>query len=334
LTPVRKRPSPKAVDMPYLIGTDEAGYGPNLGPLVISATLWHTPDGVREDDLYTTLAGVVSRHGTPDSAARVPIADSKSLYKAAGSLQALECGVLTAWRAIGLDPVDWRAAWAQAAPSSLAALDCDPWYADFELSLPLHHDSASLERLADIFLQALRAADVRLLNVRSVIVPPEQFNGELDRWGNKATVLSTLTLDLVRAILPAGDGQCVFVSCDKHGGRQRYADLLQAAFPEYLVEIYGECRSHSLYRWGPAASRFECRFLEKAERLLPVALASMASKYLRELAMLAFNAFWRQHLPNLRPTAGYPEDARRFRDEIAACQQRLGIADRILWRNR
>ena len=24
----------------YLIGTDEAGYGPNLGPLVISATVW------------------------------------------------------------------------------------------------------------------------------------------------------------------------------------------------------------------------------------------------------------------------------------------------------
>ena len=321
--------------MPYLIGTDEAGYGPNLGPLVISATLWHTPDGVREDDLYTTLARVVSRHGAPDAAvARVPIADSKSLYKSSGSLQALECGVLTAWRAIGLQPVDWREAWAQAAPHSLAALDRDPWYADFELRLPLHHDSASLERLVGIFLQELRDADVQLLNVRSVIVSPEQFNGELDRWGNKATVLSTLTLDLIKAILPAEDGRNVFVSCDKHGGRQRYADLLQAAFPEYLVEIYGECRSHSLYRWGPAARRFECRFLEKAERLLPVALASMASKYLRELAMLAFNAFWRQHLPGLRPTAGYPEDARRFRDEIAACQQRLGIADRILWRNR
>ena len=26
--------------MPYLVGTDEAGYAPNLGPLVISATVW------------------------------------------------------------------------------------------------------------------------------------------------------------------------------------------------------------------------------------------------------------------------------------------------------
>lgn len=321
--------------MAYLIGTDEAGYGPNLGPLVISATLWHTPEGLREDDLYTALACVVSRKGDPDSAfVRVPIADSKSLYKSSGTLQSLECGVLTALRALGLRPANWREAWVQAAPHSLAALDRDPWYADFELKLPLHHDSAALERLADLFLQELRGAEIQLVNVRSVIVSPEQFNGELDRWGNKATVLSTLTLNLIKAILPAEDGQKVFVSCDKHGGRQRYAELLQAVFPDYLVEIYGESRSHSLYRWGPASRRFECRFLEKAERLLPVALASMVSKYLRELAMLAFNAFWRQHLPGLQPTAGYPEDACRFREEIAACQQRLGIADRILWRNR
>lgn len=321
--------------MTYLIGTDEAGYGPNLGPLVISASLWSVPDPLRGEDLYSVLADVVSRHGADDAPRRqVPIADSKTLYHAAGGLRALECGVLTALRAIGLRPADWRAVWAAAAPHSLADLDRAPWYADFQLPLPQHHRATDLDCLADRFLQGLGEAGVRLLGVRSLPVSPERFNDEVDRWGNKATVLSTLTLELIKTILPAEDGHDVCVSCDKHGGRQRYAEFLQAAFPEYLVEIHGECRSHSLYRWGPARRRLEFCFLEKAERLLPVALASMASKYLRELAMLAFNAFWRQHLPQLRPTAGYPEDARRFRREIAACQQQLGIADRQLWRNR
>ncbi len=30
--------------MAYLIGTDEAGYAPNLGPLIISCTVWHVAD--------------------------------------------------------------------------------------------------------------------------------------------------------------------------------------------------------------------------------------------------------------------------------------------------
>ena len=75
-------------------------------------------------------------------------------------------------------------------------------------------------------------------------------------------------------------------------------------------------------------------FLEKGERMLPTALASMTAKYLRELAMRPFNAFWRRHIPGLKPTAGYPADARRFLDDIRLMQRRLGIEDRDLWRER
>ena len=45
---------------------------------------------------------------------------------------------------------------------------------------------------------------------------------------------------------------------------------------------------------------------------MPAALASMTSKYLRELAMRAFNEFWCGRVHDLAPTAGYPRDARRF----------------------
>jgi hypothetical protein len=76
----------------------------------------------------------------------------------------------------------------------------------------------------------------------------------------------------------------------------------------------------------------EVSFEVRAESYLPAALASMASKYLRELAMAALNAFWSARVPGLRRTAGYPQDASRFKSDIAAAQAELGIDDRMLWR--
>ena len=40
--------------MPYLVGTDEAGYGPNLGPLVVSATVWRV-DSLHNKDVFGQL---------------------------------------------------------------------------------------------------------------------------------------------------------------------------------------------------------------------------------------------------------------------------------------
>ena len=98
--------------MRYLIGTDEAGYGPNLGPLVISATVWEVPDEVGVDDLYRRLGEVVALKaaaGSPSSAgnttgrasratqpARVVMADSKAIYSNGKGLRQLETGLLAA----------------------------------------------------------------------------------------------------------------------------------------------------------------------------------------------------------------------------------------------
>ena len=47
--------------MPYLIGADEAGYGPNLGPLVVSASVWCVAEPTTGYDLYQRLKGVVCK---------------------------------------------------------------------------------------------------------------------------------------------------------------------------------------------------------------------------------------------------------------------------------
>ncbi len=147
-------------------------------------------------------------------------------------------------------------------------------------------------------------------------------------------MLSRLTLELIRELLPQVPDAPAHVCCDKHGGRNNYHRLLQETFCDSVVEVHGESRARSVYRMGPTDCRVEVQFHVGAERFLSVALASMVSKYLRELAMQAFNDFWCRHVPDLRPTAGYPTDARRFKNAIEAMRDQLGIDDRLLWRCR
>jgi hypothetical protein len=76
-------------------------------------------------------------------------------------------------------------------------------------------------------------------------------------------------------------------------------------------------------------------FCEKAEsQCLPVAVASMLSKYIREALMVRFNAFWKQHLPDVTPTAGYYQDGSRFLADIHDKRLELGIPDDLLIRAR
>lgn len=321
--------------MSYLIGTDEAGYGPNLGPLVITATVWHAPNEMADGDLYERLDGIVSRKPPRRlDLSSIPIADSKALYKPSGGLGVLERGVLSTLAAAGITLSNWREVWTAVAPGSESHIAAIPWYGTFDRELPVDADRERVECLSERFQRRIGEIGVRLVTVRSIAVFPEMFNDLVDQLGSKGAVLSGLTIDLVKQLLaPLGD-EAILVQCDKHGGRNKYGPLLQNAFPDHLVEIRGEGRSQSVYRWGPPNRRVEARFVAKGESFLPSALASMVSKYLRELAMMAFNQFWKERVPSLKPTAGYPGDAGRFRADIAACQTRLKIADRVLWRNR
>jgi hypothetical protein len=321
--------------MACLVGTDEAGYGPNLGPLVITATAWRVPGATFDTDLYELLGGAVSAEPVADGETRrVRIADSKILFRPGGGLGALERGVLSALRVTGAAPRCWRDVLGTLDPQSGGELDAEPWYADYEAAVPQDVAPEQMEQLAASLRKGLDDAGAALLAVRSIIVFPRRLNDLVDRCGGKGAVLSLLTVSLVRQLVLSAGDDCVLVHCDKHGGRNKYGPVLQEAFPEHWVQVLRESRDMSLYRWGPPARRVQMRFVAQGERYLPSALASMASKYARELAMQAFNDFWRRRIPGLKPTAGYPLDARRFRSEIRFAFAELGVGERTLWRNR
>ena len=317
----------------YLIGTDEAGLGPNLGPLVIAATVWELDDPVEFAQLDARLSGIVRRDLSPKSEPDRSwlIADSKDLFGGTRGWEHLERGVSIAWGLLRQPLTSWRELWSRCTGDSTRELLTQPWHATFDEPLPRACDRAELVEQVEQVRQGLDEAGVRLrgLHVRAVF--PDEFNRLIDVTQNKSTLLSALSLELVGqalAELPAGP---THIQCDKHGGRDRYLSLLQPRV-ESLVEVVREGADESVYRWRHARQHVEIGFRPRSERYLSVALASMTAKYLRETALRAFNAFWCSRIADLKPTAGYPVDARRFKQQIAAEQQRLGIDDALLWR--
>jgi len=375
--------------MGILIGMDEAGYGPNYGPLVVAATAWEFPDEVpaparartlasgaspnrsplrtapsrtqsairnpkseinSPPDLYRILRTVVAKKA---SERRIAIADSKALFSPGLGLRQLERGLHAVLSTLQQSASCWSTIvnYCGADPAGHHKTTC--WPHDFDCQLPIDATADELERLANRFATTCDTAGVRPLLVRARLTYPAQFNDLVDHHGSKGAALSHITVGLLREVidsiplpcrerqgeglLPAPSPQLpapIFAVCDKHGGRNFYAALLQHHFSEHWIEPVHESRTESRYEWGPPESRTRVAFRMNGEQFLPTALASMTAKYLRELSMRAFNEFWTTHVPNIRPTAGYPNDSSRFRKDIATKQRELKIDDRVIWRNR
>src|SRR5204862_7240764 len=122
---------------------------------------------------------------------------------------------------------------------------------------------------------------------------------------------------------------------DKHGGRNNYAALLRPTFADGILKTHEEGAERSVYRLHGARREVQITFQPRADGdHLCVALASMLSKYLREVLMEQFNRFWQGHVPGLKATVGYPTDAVRFFADIKEAVSRLGFAEAAVWRRK
>jgi hypothetical protein len=315
--------------VPHFIGMDEAGYGPNLGPLVITASVWTMGGDPRRCDLFELLADIVAR-SAGEADGRLHVGDSKQVYSPAKGIESLERSVLTLLQVAGVPSDSFQALWRGLAVEMPGDGEQEPWFADADVALPIAVEKAEIASLASRLKSCLAACGVGGPRLACELVLTQRFNRLTCSNGNKAQLLSTLSLSLLRHCWDPDDAEPACVICDKHGGRNRYDQLLAAILNGQMIFRRTESRDLSVYRIG----RSEVRFQTRAEAHFPVAVSSMVSKYLREVAMIAFNRFWQQHLPEVRPTKGYPTDAWRFRGEIARKQAELGIADEVLWRER
>jgi len=312
------------------VGIDEAGYGSNLGPLVMTAVVAEGPED-RPPEVWADLAPTVARAGGPPG--RLWVDDSKQIYQAGRGRDRLDAGCLAALAASG-----------RAVPTTLGGLiealgagtlgdaELSPWLGGVD---PRYPDLRS-RSLTDRTLAArpLEGARWRVVDVRSVVVGPGAFNAGLVATGSKALVHFAAFARLlahVRATTPGS--QAVAIRSDKHGGRHFYGGLLAGAFPEARVDRGPEGPDLSRYELAGPGFRMTLDLVPRADADDGlVALASMVSKAVRERWMDAFNAHWLARIPGLRPTAGYPVDAARFRQAIAADCAARGLDPAGWWR--
>ncbi|HEY7328603.1 MAG TPA: hypothetical protein VH592_13230 [Gemmataceae bacterium] len=319
----------------WIIGIDEAGYGPNFGPFVMTSVACRVPDPCAHANLWNLLHPAVRQSEDADER-KLLIDDSKRVYTVHG-LVGLERGVLAMLAASASQrlPASLAALVDWACPEDDAELRREIWYRGVQ-SLPIHLVSAEVGPWAARFQDACVAVNVEGWHVRSAVICPGRFNSLLDEGGTKGHVLAHALACLLRwqrSNLPGEDDLAFFI--DKHGGRNTYAAMIHHALPDGIVCAERESMACSSYRVEGLERGVRLIFQPRADgEHFCVALASMASKYLREVLMLEFNRFWQEHVPDLKPTAGYPGDAARFLQAIRQTIEKLGLCEETLWRRK
>lgn len=312
------------------VGIDEAGYGPNLGPLVMTAVIAEGPDE-QAPDVWKDLKKTVSRaNGSPR---RLWVDDSKAVLCGGKGRDRLEAACMATLAAAGVEmPRTFSTLLAVLEAGTLAEVELGHWLEDEDCSIPSEETVELLERSQA--LRALTGARWQIVAVRTVVVGPARFNAGLDVTGSKAKVHFEAFAKLLLGVWErAGDGRTTSVCGDKHGGRHFYLEPLLEIFEDVWIDRGPEGPELSRYTVRGSGRRLELSLRPRADADDGlVALASIVSKTVREFWMDIFNAHWTARIPALRPTAGYPNDSARFREAIESHCLARGLEPSVWWR--
>lgn len=328
-------------------GIDEAGLGPMLGPLTLGVAALRVPE--RALDPWTALADVVSA-SIEDDADRFVVADSKVVFtRNPRGARRLERTVLgfSALRGGGFElPRDARALLRrlQRGDAERSALEDEFWARELDTALPRHAEPGALAINATRLADALAAQAIELVELCAEAVPVRALNASFAETDNKSRTHWLATRALLHHVwerFGSDPALPLDVVVDRQGGRMHYRAALEEAFPRARVLLVRETAPLSEYVVEePATARTPARamrlaFRERAEHAsFAVALASCAAKYVRELAMDAFNAWFAELDPALQPTAGYVEDGRRWLADARGAIERAAIPRADLVRSR
>ncbi len=320
--------------MAILAGIDEAGFGPLLGPLVVSGVAFRVPASALNGCLWDTLRATCTRHPA-QSRRRLAIADSKQLYRSRGSMTPLERSALVMLAVAGHKPQTLEALLDATAPGAAQRLAGYPWYDGSDLPLPLNDDVGDIGTQANAVRRDCTQHDIVFMGAYCEPLLAGAYNRLVQSTRNKAVVLLGLAMRVMERIMRTSPGERVRLCVDRLGGRTHYREALMTSLSGYDLHIVEESETRSAYRLVRSERTCEIEFVTSGEtHRFPIALASIYSKYIRELHMRLFNRFWSSQVPDLRPTAGYYTDAKRWLADVAAELDRRSVDRSLLIRSR
>ncbi|MBL8898914.1 MAG: hypothetical protein JNM84_14840 [Planctomycetes bacterium] len=316
------------------VGIDEAGLGPILGPFCAAAVRYdRAPRAASLPPAW--------KRAFEGSSRALLVADSKLVFRGprgaargeAAALAALCCGAPEG-PLLGLDAAGaLRRAGVEPAELAVGA----PWYAEFASAIPRFSTQVELDAARAELEAGAASGGVRWVGASARCVPERAFNAALLRWQNKADAAWEGVGGLVAEALGDPEPERFEIRIDRQGGRRFYGERLEALLPAWTLNEAREVGGRSEYRLRERASGREARVIlePRAETAsFAVALASLLAKYLRELAMDSFNAWFARLAPEVRPTAGYPEDGRRWIEEMSPALSLRKISVETLVRQR
>jgi len=333
-----------------LIGIDEAGYGPLLGPLChgYCAIRWNgaEPMGLAPPDLWKILHPSVMRH--PAREGSVAVDDSKKIYAQGGGVASLARGVAAFLKCVDesitaenlpalydtlLPEPDRRAlgeeAWGRwEAPVLLESV--------VAISLPKKTRRKKSRTIIPCLRDALNANAMTVAALGARAMSARLYNSALKKSGNKADVNWSVIAELLTSLLALAEpGEDIYAVIDRQGGRKFYTGKIADLFPGLMTWVEHETPAKSIYRIDGNGRTVRVSFLVEADgEMLPVAVASMAAKLAREFCMQRLNQFFRTHLPELKPTAGYYGDAGRFLRDTQELRTKLAIENAVFVREK
>jgi ribonuclease HII len=297
-----------------VMGVDENGLGPRLGPLVATSVAVEVPRYARSALCDRGLALGLTDSKETGGFGRMGFIESVALalVKRGGAGRPGSADGLL--EAVSPDSRQRLRAFCPDAPS---AGQC--WAVDLPLPAfggDVSYGEALLDRLVG-------RSSLRIIDVRSRIACAGILNAKLAAGANKLAVDLELFEDLICAVHGA-HGSRLLALCGMIGGIRDYASRLSRFEPNRVSSLPGRRGQRRYAVDGVGEVCFE---VDADARHLPVALASIVGKYVREICMRRIGEFYQKGNPALKLASGYHDPVTtRFIDATESSRVQLGIA--------